>query len=289
MTALIIKKTIDMKRLKLILILIVIISIAVVLILNKFLIYGIILIGLALGIYFIWDLLIKQRDKHIEELKKKNELKDEEIAAKELLIKELEQRKINISQIAAIFEIGLLEVDSSFTRVVNNNSGKLKFFGALRIDIKAKYGIDLKEVRFKFDNQNNKILVYNLNPKFLSFSKRNCDWLISETMELVERTDITKFFGAEDYWRTKGSNDRITMETCEKIRKKTELELENGPEEFKWITEPLKNQIINTLKILFFTPNTEICLAEIADETFVDIKIFLESKFVFDNQKKLMN
>lgn len=182
-----------------------------------------------------------------------------------------------------------MEVDSSFTRVVNRREGNLKFFGALRIDIKAKYGVDLKELKFKYDNQNKKVLVYNLNPKFLSFSQRKCDWQIAEPMEFVQRKEIVKIFGAEDHWRTKDSNDKITRDICETIRKQTEKELENGHEEFKWVTEPLKNQIITTLKILFFTPNTEICLTDVVDDTFSDINNFLESKFVFDNQKKLMN
>ena len=249
-----------MKHIKLILFLVAIIAVAVLLIINKFLVYGIILIGFALVVYFLWNIFIKNRDKKIAELTKT-------IDANKQLIQELEQRKINISQITSILELNLLEIDSYYTRVFNRtySDGKLMFLGALRIDIKAKYGIDIKELKIK--EEDNKVLVY-IKPKFLSFTHRKCDWQISETMELVERGSFKKFFGAEDYWRR--CNDKDTLNRCEVIRKETELQLENGIEELKWIEKPLQNQILNILKTFLFSQK-EVCLCDYSDETFVGI------------------
>jgi hypothetical protein len=261
-----------MKRLKSTLFFLAIIAIAVLLILNKFLAYGLILIGIVAIVYFIWHFFIKK----IVGLIRKNQ-------ENETRIQELQQRKINISQITSILELNLIEVDSSYTRVFNSlhNEGKLKFFGALRVDIKAKYGIDIKELWFKYKSEDDTILIYNLNPKFLSFAERKCDWLFAETMEYV-----TPLFG-ENNWKIKSRNDNITLERCESIRKQTELELKNGIEELKWIEKPLQNQAVNILKTFLF-PGKEICLCDYCDDTFIDIdniqKLVDNNYKIIDNQ-----
>jgi hypothetical protein len=245
-----------MKHLKSKLILFAIIAIALLLMLTKFLVYGLVLIGIVAVICFIWHFFITNRDKRIAE-------QDKTIEKLTSDIQELQQRKINISQITAILELNLIEVDSTYTRTFDNlNEGKLRFIGALRVDIKAKYGIDTKDLRFKYENDT--VLIYNLNPKFLSFSERKCDWLFAETMEYVKH-----IFG-ESNWQIKSRNYKITSEQCESIRKQTELELENGIKELKWIEKPLQNQAVNMLKTLLF-PGKEICLCNNCDNTFMDM------------------
>jgi Ca2+/Na+ antiporter len=239
-----------MKQIKLILSLLAIIAVAVVLILNKFLVYGIVLIGIAFVIYLIWYLLIKNKDKRITELEKT-------ILANKSLIQELEQRKINISQITPILKLALWEIDSIFIRPFNrrysnddngklkiDDNGKLKFVATFKIDIRAQYGVDVNELRFKYEND--KVIV-NINPKFLSFTKRVCHWEYREVMEL-----------------------------------------ENGIEELKWIEKPLQQQVITILKAFFIPPDMEIILSDYCDDTFVDIETFLNSKFISDNQKNVI-
>jgi ABC-type multidrug transport system fused ATPase/permease subunit len=263
-----------MKRLKSILFLLAIIAIAILLILNKFLVYGLVLIGIVVVVYFMWHFFIRSRDRKIAE-------QDKAIEKLASDVRELQQRKINISHITAILELNLIEIDSSYTRVFNNlyNEGKLKFIGALRVDIKAKYGIDIKELRFKYESENDTVLIYNLNPKFLSFSERKCDWLFAETMEYV------KPFLGEHNWKIKNRNDKITFERSESIRKQTELELENGIEELKWIEKPLQNQAVNILKTFLF-PDKEICLCDDCDDTFMDIDSIHK---LVDNNYKMIN
>ena len=234
-----------MKNTKLILSIIAIIAIAVLLILNKFLVYGLVLSGFAFVIYFLGNLFIKNKEEQIAALEKT-------INDNKSRIQELEQKKMNISQITAILEFGLFEIDTVFHRIFNRSidDGRLKFQGTLKIDIKAKYGIDLKELRFK--PEGNTILVYNLNPKFLSFSKRECSWSFAETLEFVKPVI------GENNWRIRDRNDIVTLMECETLRNQVEAEFENGIEELKWIEKPLQNQALNVLKTFVF-PKKEIC------------------------------
>ena len=78
-----------MKRLKQILFFLAIIAIAVLLILNNFLIYGIVLIAIYIGAYMIWNLFIRKMQEEISELRKRS------LEQKEL-IDDLKGRKINV-------------------------------------------------------------------------------------------------------------------------------------------------------------------------------------------------
>lgn len=44
---------------------------------------------------------------------------------------------------------------------------------ALGVSLKAKYGIDLKELRFKYMPESDELIVANINPRFLSFGNRS--------------------------------------------------------------------------------------------------------------------
>jgi hypothetical protein len=238
---------------------------------NKFLVYGLVTVAILLGIHLILKMLVSERDGKIEEMERR-------IKASDSRIKELEDRKISVSRISSIAELGLMEVDSSFTRVFNRtcDDGKKRFIGALRIDIKAKYGVDLKELRFK--RESGRVKVANLNPKFLSVTGKKCEWQIAETMELVEANQMNrKLFGSEDYWRTRSRNDKFTMEICDEIMRQTELEMEKGIEELEWTEKIMRNQITGMLKLLF-SPDTEATVETDCDETFVGIEGFMSDK-----------
>jgi Ca2+/Na+ antiporter len=256
-----------LKRLERILLLLALIAAIIFAVTNKFMVYGLVAVATLLGFYLILKMIVGEKDGKIEEMERR--IKDSDSR-----IRELEDRKISVSQISSIAELGLMEVDSSFTRVFNRtcDDGKKRFIGALRIDIRAKYGVDLKELRFK--REAGKVKVANLNPKFLSVTGKKCEWQIAETMELTEANPMNKkLFGSEDYWRTRSRNDKLTMQICDEIMRQTELEMETGIEELEWTEKIMRNQIMGMLKLLF-SPDTETIACD-CDETFVGIEGFL--------------
>ena len=111
-----------MKHLKIYIILSVIGIVAILLILNKFFLYWILLIGFAVFIYWIWLIYIKGKDTKIVELKSSLEEKSKKLNALEIENDELRNRKLNISEIKNILDLGLMEVKTNFTRTWNRNS-----------------------------------------------------------------------------------------------------------------------------------------------------------------------
>jgi hypothetical protein len=250
------------KNIKQTLLLILCIIIGFVLIFNEFLAYGIIVLAIGILIYLIWDAFIKSKQNQINDLSIENEkLKEEN--------KDLRNRKLNISQIKGILDLGLIEVNTNFTRVWNETEeieeGKFHFLGALQVSIIAKYGIDLKELRIKID-KNNKVFVANINPQFLSFKDLDYEWKISEFKEFKE-----PLFSSA-HWKTSDKLGTLLDKRKEELRKKVHEEVKNGPEELEWIKEPLKKQITQSLEfVLGLSPGREYVITESFDNSYLTL------------------
>ncbi len=255
-----------MKNIKIYLTLIVIIAIAILLILNKFLAYGIILLGAAaLGIWF-WHLFIRSKESEIADLQKKLDNFNTKFTELEEENKELRSRKLNISEINNILDLGLIEVDTNFTRTINKELTKeeknVKFLGAMRVDLKAKYGVNLKEIRFKYDEEQNEIRIANAKPKFLSFGSRKITWPIEEILELKK-----PWFGT-NHWGTHPELDKIAGQIKEEYRVKIEEESDNGPEELEWILQPLEKQIEKAIHLMLRNFNGKIEMVDDYNDTY---------------------
>ena len=107
------------RHLKVYLILVAIIVIAVLLILNEYLIYGFILAGIAIFVYSAWQLFVKRKDDEIAELESKLLETEKENTSLETENLELKSRKLNFAEIKNIADLGLMEVDTNFTRTWN--------------------------------------------------------------------------------------------------------------------------------------------------------------------------
>ena len=71
----------------------------------------------------------------------------------------------------------------------------------------------------------------------------------------------------------------------EEIRLQTEHSLESGPEEFAWIMEPIRENVENTIRIMFKGICSNIRIAELPDNSFVPLEgVRLEK---LEEQKKL--
>lgn len=278
-----------MKKIKPYLIVALLVIFSIILLSSKLVIWGIGVLAAALIILGIQQLinlnvkvsLFEGNIKNLDE--KNNELQalNKKLAEENSFLKE---RHFQITQIRSILELNLFEIDTKFTRSVSNqeklNDRDIKYFGSLSVSLKAKYGIDCKELRFKYDQENNVLTVANINPKFLSFGNRKLEWDFFEIYEYRGQNIL-----ADKQWMTSDALYKYADTLKEKYRVSTEKSLESGPEEFSWIYDPIKQNVESAIRVLFkgLCPNIEI--AEEADNSFIQLE-----KLSFDTpsgQKKI--
>ncbi len=235
------------KNLKVYLILTVMVVVALLLILNKYAAYGIMLLAVAGVVYLLWEMVIRGKEEKITELTERLGKTSQQITNLQAENNELRSRRLNISELRNILDLGLLQVNSSFTRTWNDkyeeNGRSLHFIGALQVKIAAKYGIDIHELRIKYDKERNEVMVANVKPKFLSFNDFDYEW---KSPELEVMAGNLK----------------------EELRVKTHREVRQGPAEMEWVLEPLKKQITGTLEMLLGAPYRIVTLVEHGDESF---------------------
>ena len=257
-------------RFKTFLILGAIIAVAVVLILNKFIVYGVIVFGVGAAAVGFYHLLMKQKDDEIHNLK--TQLKETDKTATSLKSEnvELRNRKLNISEIKSVVDLGLMEVNTNFTRVWNEkseyNNKHVRFIGALQVSIVAKYGLDMKDLRVKFNEEKNELTVANIVPKFLSFSDLNYDWKIAEVLE------YTVPLMGEKHWSTTKDLEALNGEFKENYRKRINEEVKNGPVEMEWVLTPLKKQVAGALELMLGAQGRKIRIVEKFDDSFKALK-----------------
>ena len=183
----------------------------------------------------------------------------------------LKERHFQITQIKSILEMNLFEIDTRFKRTFNRtemlNDREIRHIGSLGVSLKAKYGIDLKELRFKYLTESDELIVANINPRFLSFGNRKLEWEFFETLEYRRQLPLTG-----KRWMTSDDLAEKADKLKEEIRLETEHSLESGPEEFAWIMEPIRENVENTIRIMFRGICSNIRIAELADKSFVPLE-----------------
>lgn len=266
-----------------------ILLVAVILLANKLVVWGAVFIAaglIVLGIQQLIQLNVKvsKFEDNISGLEEKNQ---NLVSINKQLTEEnafLKERHFQITQIKSILELNLFEIDTRFKRSVNRleqfDDREIKFMGSLSISLKAKYGIDLKELRFKYIPESDELIVANINPKFLSFGNRKLEWEFFEALEYRRQLPLTV-----KRWMTSDDLAEKADKLREEIRLETEHSLESGPEEFAWIMEPIRENVENTIRIMFRGICSNIRIAELPDNSFVPLEgIRLEK---LEEQKKL--
>ncbi len=256
-----------MKKLKTYIYIALIIVIALILAFNKMAIYGLIVVGLgALGLV-IRQQILETKDAKIEALQNKLNANKNELKSIQEELNDLRNRKLNISDIKNILDLGLLEVNTNFTRTWNNNfthkKSEVQFIGALKVSIIAKFGIDIQELRFKYLPDLDELLVANVKPKFLSFSDLNYSWEISELLEYKK-----PYIGGR-YWTKTKHYQHLKQNLKEKYQNQIHNEVKNGPEELAWMLTPLKKQIKNTIHLLLGSNERKIIMVNEYDDSFM--------------------
>jgi hypothetical protein len=235
--------------------------IGVALLFNKFVITGLVILGIGGLIFALWEFLLKERDSKIAALNHEIQRMNIENQSLKQDLDELSNRKLNITEIHDILDLGLIEVDTSFKRTVNKSfrvdDKHVQFIGVLHVDFVAKYGVDIRKLKYKIDEERQEISIANADPQFLSFSKRNCVWEIAEILEYNK-----PFFGAKR-WNTNPKLDRLAAQIKEEIRIKTEKETENGPAELNWVLWPLRKHVEMALELILGNKGYKIRLTEL--------------------------
>ncbi len=266
-----------------------ILLVAVILLANKLVVWGAAFIAAGLIILGIQQLIllnvkVSKFEDNISGLEEKNQglaKMNEKLMEENAFLKE---RHFQITQIKSILEMNLFEIDTRFKRTVNRtemlNDREIRHIGSLGVSLKAKYGIDLKELRFKYLPESDELIVANINPRFLSFGNRKLEWEFFETLEYRRQMPLTV-----KRWMTSDDLAEKADKLKEEIRLETEHSLESGPEEFAWIMEPIRENVENTIRIMFRGICSNIRIAELADKSFVPLEgIRLEK---LEEQKKL--
>ena len=271
-----------------------ILLVAVILLANKLVIWGAVFIAaglIVLGIQQLIQLNVKvsKFEDNITGLEEKNQSLTK---MNQKLIEEnefLKERNFQITQIKSILEMNLFEIDTRFKRTVNKteqfNDREIRYIGSLGVSLKAKYGIDLKELRFKYMPESDELIVANINPRFLSFGNRKLEWEFFETLEYRRQLPLTG-----KRWMTSNDLAEKSEKLKEEIRLQTEHSLESGPEEFGWIMEPIRENVENTIRIMFKGICSNIRIAELADNSFVPlegIKLTRQEADKLEIQKKI--
>jgi len=254
----------------------VIMLVAVILLANKLIVWGAVFIAaglIVLGIQQLIQLNVKvsKFEDSISSLREKNQ---DLAKINEKLTEEnafLKDRKFQITQIKSILEMNLFEIDTRFKRTVNRremlHDREIRHIGSLGVSLKAKYGIDLKELRFKYVPESDELIVANIHPRFLSFGNRKLEWEFFETLEYKRQLPLTV-----KRWMTSDDLAEKADRLKEEIRLETEQSIENGPEEFSWIMEPIRENVENTIRIMFRGICNNIRIAELADSSFVPLE-----------------
>ncbi len=252
-----------------------IIILAIFLLSNKLILWGLIVFtgGLIfLGIQQLINLNVKvsQFQSSMDALdEKNNDLLEQNIKLKEEN-RFLKDRHFQITQIRSILELNLFEIDTKFNRSVSKqekiNDREIKYFGSLNVSLTAKYGIDCKELRFKYDAVNDILSVGNINPKFLSFGNRKLEWDYFEIFEYKNILPLTV-----KRWMASDDLSKYAARIKEEYRLNTENSLQKGPEEFAWIHTPVKNNVESLVKILFSGLCRNINIVADTDDSFVQI------------------
>ena len=253
-----------------------ILVVAVILLANKLLIWGAAFLAAGLIVFGIQQLIelnvkVSKFEDNISGLEEKNQslarINEKLLTENEFL----RERHFQITQIKSILEMNLFEIDTRFKRTVNklekSDDREVKFLGSLDVSLKAKYGIDLKELRFKYIAESDELIVANINPRFLSFGNRKLEWEFFETLEYKRQHALTG-----KRWMTSLDLADRAEKLKEEIRLQTEHSLESGPEEFGWIMEPIRENVVNTVRIMFKGVCSNVHTAERADNSFVSIE-----------------
>ncbi len=215
------------------------------------------LAGIALA-YLIWRAFVKNSKEELRQSARRESMLSEQISSLkqtiDLLNRELEEKnnsKINVVGLNPILHLAVLNIDSSFTRPYIRQKDNISFFGALRAEISAEYGIKMEDVLFKYDRDSNSLFLKNFHPGLISYSRKQLNWDFANAYKNVNILGKQVFLPADAYAKT----------TSDELRRDLEIEIdERKIEEFDWLSPMISSQVCDVLKLMIGKPGVNVIL-----------------------------
>ena len=220
--------------------------------------FGAVLLG-AMGLaYLIWRAFVKTSREELRQSARRENMLSEQIESLkstiDLLNRELEEKsnsKINVVGLNPILHLAVLNIDSSFTRPYIRQQDNIAFYGALRADISAEYGIKMEDVLFKFDKDSNTLFLKNFHPGLISYSRKQLNWDFANAYKTINFFGKNVCIPADAYAKTQS----------EELRRDLEIEIdERKIEEFDWLSPMISSQVCDMLKLMIGKPGVNIIL-----------------------------
>jgi hypothetical protein len=142
----------------------------------------------------------------------------------------------------------------------------VQFIGALKVNIIAKYGVDLNELRIK--TEGDEVQIANMHLKSLAFTDLNYDWVISEVLE------HKKPYLGGTHRRTNPILELEANKIKERLQKRTHEEVKQGPEELEAITGILKRQLTHSIALLLGIQDDKVRFVDSFNDTFKTLESF---------------
>ncbi|MBQ1693004.1 MAG: hypothetical protein II019_01980 [Bacteroidales bacterium] len=215
------------------------------------------LAGIALA-YLIWRAFVKNSKEELRQSARRESMLSEQISSLkqtiDLLNRELEEKnnsKINVVGLNPILHLAVLNIDSSFTRPYIRQKDNISFFGALRAEISAEYGIKMEDVLFKYDRGSNSLFLKNFHPGLISYSRKQLNWDFANAYKNVNILGKQVYLPADAYAKT----------TSYELRRDIEIEIdERKIEEFDWLSPMISSQVCDVLKLMIGKPGVNVIL-----------------------------
>ena len=220
--------------------------------------FGAVLLG-AMGLaYLIWRAFVKTSKEELRQSERRENMLTEQIQSLkstiDLLNRELEEKsnsKINVVGLNPILHLAVLNIDSSFTRPYIRQQDNISFYGALRAEISAEYGIKMEDVLFKYDKDSNNLFLKNFHPGLISYSRKQLNWDFANAYKTINFFGKNVCIPADAYAKTQS----------EELRRDLEIEIdERKIEEFDWLSPMISTQVCDMLKLMIGKPGVNIIL-----------------------------
>lgn len=215
------------------------------------------LAGIALA-YLIWRAFVKNSKEELRQSARRENMLSEQINSLkqtiDLLSRELEEKstsKINVVGLNPILHLAVLNIDSSFTRPYIRQKDNITFYGALRAEICAEYGIKMEDVLFRYDKDTNSLFLKNFHPGLISYSRKQLNWDFANAYKNINFFGKNVCIPADDFAKT----------TSDTLRRDLEIEIdERKIEEFDWLSPMISTQVCDVLKLMIGKPGVNVIL-----------------------------
>ena len=228
--------------------------------------YSIIVLLLAIIIFVVWTIAHKgQKNVNLDLF---NNTDDVEESLD--LLQSLQKYKLNNTDIDHISKLSVLDINTSFTRTYNeileHESKKYKFIGALKVFVKATYGVDMNKIKISIPENGRTLKISNVVPRFLTINGSKFNWELYELFELNNDNPDT------DSWINITELHDVLPNIIENKRYHLGVELDNIPNELSQLTSSFKKQIISSLKIYFEASGKRVEFVDSSDKKFISLE-----------------